>query len=313
MKKNTILIFILCFCIFIGKTYSFAVEKNTNYIVNKEENLQEWWDENYLKYEYTLIEPQLRDAKSYDQVINILRDKAKNDVKDKLTKNNMALSMAFFDEAEKLLSVIDKKLSAIKYNDDEIDAYKIIISERKRLEEIKNSIHINGYNYEKKKFKEITGNVFYEKNSEEDDDYTLSALLNFQSWRPEKGYLYDLEYMQVLQVTSDGLILATNSLVAMPNDKNIFLYTDKKFVDGDSLNGYYATYYGIYKYQSILGQRTIHSFRLYNLEDGQVIKGKRFYFYPDILDVNNIKNEFSKDLVDSIKPVDKSMVGDSKN
>lgn len=125
--------------------------------------------------------------------------------------------------------------------------------------------------------------------------------MSVNSWKPEKEYIYSLEYLQVLQVVDKGIIATINPYLSTINNKNIFIYTNKNLVDGDGLDSYFATYSGVYKYQSILGQRTIHSFNLYDLDENQMVNGTRFYFYPKIFSIDDNKEAYKKDLEDFAK------------
>jgi hypothetical protein len=78
----------------------------------------------------------------------------------------------------------------------------------------------------------------------------------------DKKCIYSLNNTQVLQVLDNGVLLKSPD----PNDrKNIFLYTDKDYVDGDIVSGF-AYYKDNYKYQSLTGQRTVWAFEEINLD-----------------------------------------------
>lgn len=245
-----------------------------------ESSLENWWHETYLKNDYLLIDN--RDVTNYQ---DLLKSTCSSIGNCKVASKNTAFLRLLLDEAESLESMIDDKLSSNIYHEN-IILYKQIQLEHQRISDLARDILDAGYKIEKAEFKRLVGSELY---GDGDVESTLAALLNYSSWRPQPGYLYSLEFMQVHQVLSGGALITQHPYVAMTNRRYVYIKTKRRFVDGESLEGFYASLNGVYKYQSLVGPKTVYSFNLHSLGQNQLVKGKRFYFYPMLLDISGME------------------------
>lgn len=267
---------------------------SSSYAGDLDEILQKWWENKYLASDSLLVRPDMREAANQEQVLAALMKATEDPKKAKIANNkNVPLLRVIYEEADVLSDLLSEVLRENPKTGQAIGARKTILSERQRLNAIKEEIYDNCWNIEKERFEKLIKAKFYSING--DGKNTLAGLLSTPSWKPEKGYLYSLEYMQVLQVARDGVLMTQNPLLSA-TPRTAFLYTSKKFVDGEGLAEWHAEYVGTYQYQSLLGTRTVHSFKLRDLGIGQLIQGKRFYFYPNILDISDIQEEVIKDI-----------------
>ena len=106
-------------------------------------------------------------------------------------------------------------------------------------------------------------------------DDIISALSPQAGTAPSDNCLYSLNGMEVMQSTSQGVLMRiTPGLYGdVPYNPIIaFLYTDDNFVDGILLNGYWGYYAGTYKYQTVLGvQKNIYAFKLFDKNKGAIL------------------------------------------
>ena len=157
--------------------------------------------------------------------------------------------------------------------------YEEISSERNRINNLRSEVYLDAYRREASSFANTTGYSFY--GTGRDSQTTLSDSLYNSKWMPESGLLYSLQNMQAMQTIDGGLLMTSIS----PWGKNhiAVLETKINFVDGKSLDGYYASYVGSRKYQSLAGTRNVYAFKLFPYDRNQFVNGTQFYFYPNIL------------------------------
>ena len=81
---------------------------------------------------------------------------------------------------------------------------------------------------------------------------------------PEKNILYSLNTTEVMQSAPGGVLVRINTIMGPSSPSDVaFIYTNENFVDGAILNGRYAYYVGVYKYQTVLGsEKNVYAFRL---------------------------------------------------
>ena len=216
--------------------------------------------------------------------IRPITTKQNNCVNEMLAKtiNDMTLSPS---EHQRLYNEAMKKC----YSSPDItttEIYHKITAERDRIESIRSEIYNYSSSYEKNLFQKSTGYVIFRLNDNTSDD-TLAGLLIFSNLSPEPRVLYSLNGMHAMQTLNNGILMAPSNLIAM--NKVTFLYTNKDFVDGQSLDGYYAYKVGTYKYQSLSGARNVYAFKIFHYNIDQIVKEKHYYFYPNVIDVHGIK------------------------
>lgn len=271
-----------------------AMRVSPSYAEGHDDELKKWLDTEYFTLEYMLVKPEYQKINTENDIIDLLSKKLKDKSRLKYLKSdNTALIRLFYEEAIGLEERLDNIVVRFSLKREDSSVTDLIFAERNRIKTLKNEFYSSSWNIEKVRFEKLVSAKFY--SIRDDDNDTLASLLSKPGWNPEKGYLYGLEYMQVFQAAKGGYLMRQHPFLTVGTPRIAFLFTSKSFVDEDNLGGGYAEYVGVYKYQSILGVKTVHSFRLRDLGDGQLIKGKRFYFYPHILDITNIQKEITKD------------------
>lgn len=189
---------------------------------------------------------------------------------------------AYNDSLIKCGLVEDKSEKAtVKTTSDYMD----ITQERAKIRQIMSEIYYDARSRENNLFTKLTGFSF---DNDILGDFTgsLAFKLGTNQWTPTKGRIYRLKYMDAMQTITDG-ILATPTRPLVPTNP-IFVATKEVFVDGQSLNSYYVHYTGNKKYQSLTGARNVYAFKIYEFHEGQIVKGKQFYFYPRRLDISGV-------------------------
>jgi hypothetical protein len=158
--------------------------------------------------------------------------------------------------------------------------YKSLIDKIEAIKKVREGIHDYSYEYERDKFVEATGFDPTEIR------YLVSTLTNYMAITPKKGEIYSLDYAnpKVVQNVRGGVLVASDygSMTDIYADKMAFIYTNKKFVDGQILAGL-VKYVGTYDYKTVLGaNKTVYAFRFFNLKYSDYgLKEKDFFFYPE--------------------------------
>ena len=155
--------------------------------------------------------------------------------------------------------------------------YGEITSERNRVYNLRSEIYQDAYRREFSVFLKMTGFSFYSSGV----NFTLSDSLNNPKWVPEPDLIYSLQNMQAMQTIDGGILMV--SRYPWGDSHIVFLDTTINFVDGKSLDGFYANYIGNHKYQSISGTRNVYSFKLFPYKRNQLVNGTQFYFYPNVI------------------------------
>ncbi|BBO75852.1 hypothetical protein DSCW_32690 [Desulfosarcina widdelii] len=265
-----------------------------------ENRLKEKYNKEYINNETDGFQ-YIRNADNYDSLIkhfsaSFITDEIKHNhpkksakFQENASRNNMAFAAIIFHDMDTLIDYLAELLrSGEKNNIQGSEIYKTINAERERLINIRAEVYLDAFSREEKIFNKITGLKFY--CTSETVRNTLAACLSEPGWQPSSGYLYSLQYMQVMQSVGEGVLMVQNPLLTV-GGRTAFLYTRKDLVDRQNLDGQYANYIGAYKYQSLTGPRKVYSFRIFDFRNDQVVGGKQFYFYPKILDISNIEDE----------------------
>ena len=187
---------------------------------------------------------------SYDEFLTIIRPKLET-FEMKITnpsKNNMILNALVFQSLQSIETQIEaflSKYSAINYSFRGATCYVNLQSRKQAYEKLRQEIVQYSYNYEKERFKKITGYTF------------ANASLAFID-APEKGKLYSLEGSSVLQNITDGMLLSGGRY----GEKINFVYTANALPDGASVAGY-ADYIGLFSYIATFGnKKTVNAYRV---------------------------------------------------
>lgn len=177
--------------------------------------------------------------------------------------------------------------------------YLNILAEKERLNCLYNHIYDKAYQYEFDLFSKLTGYIYHSTQNTLENN--LSSLLFDGNWEPTSGFLYSLHQMNVFQSIEGGVLIRSNIIIPGYDNKTFFLYTNKNFVDGQTLQGLYAYFVGIKKYQSLVGQRNVYAFKVYATQNNQNINGTQFYFYPNIIDVRKLDKNIIKNALGAKK------------
>jgi len=238
----------------------------------------------------------INNAQSHSDVIKNIKKMSPK--KNHITIDNMRINYTLYTSLHIPLEIIAGILNTATEQDKNTATYALITAERNKIGTIQSDIYNYSYAFEQKAFKKANGLVY--KSGESPLLWLLNKRDWYPSWKPEKGYYYNLEGMVAMQSTNNGILMTGY----IPGSKTAFLYTNTDFVDGASLNGFYVIYVGTYKYQSLLGLRNIYAFKLFTPSNTQVINGKQFYFYPQIVDnirVNDTSMSSQIDYLRSLK------------
>lgn len=213
-------------------------------------------------------------------------------------KTDMFWNFLLYNELYVLYNALDKikqniqdKIPPIIWEKDGINNIQIttedynkninFISLQQKLDTIKklaDEIYDFCYNYELEDFK---------KNNGFDIKVTIpitDVIINYMARKPTKEDIYDLSNTKVLQTTSKGILVYSQNIfdVDIYPDKNIFIYTNKNFVDNEDLTGKFVKYVGKYTYKSIVNtNKTVYAFKFLNFDLNTIDKNK-YLFYPKL-------------------------------
>lgn len=187
---------------------------------------------------------------SYDEFLTMLKPQLESPTMQiaNPSKNNMilnALVVKALESVEKQIEAFLSCYAAINYSFRRENCYINLESRKKSYEKLRQDIVQYSYDYEKAKFKKITGYIF------------ANVALAFTD-SPEQGKLYSLEGSKVLQNITGGMLLSGGRY----GEKVNFVYTTNALADGASVSGY-ADYVGLFSYVATLGnKKTVNAYRV---------------------------------------------------